>query len=71
VENSSLGWVSPCLLSDLLPDGVYGVSAPGLRGYESRVQHDAWADADRLTGVPSTQRLTAARTFAAAEAGHV
>ena len=56
---------------DLLPDCVYGASAPGLRGFEARVQQHAWAYADRLEGVSATQRRTAARTFAAAEAAYV
>ncbi|GCD88260.1 DUF1254 domain-containing protein [Nocardioides sp. LS1] len=56
---------------DLLPDCVYGASAPGLTGLEPRVQRDAWAYADHLAGTSATQRLAAARTFAAAEAGYV
>jgi hypothetical protein len=56
---------------DLLPDCVYGASAPGLRGFESRVQRDAWAYADRLSGASAAQRRTAARRFAAAEAAYV
>jgi hypothetical protein len=54
--------------SDLLPDCAYGASAPGLRGYEARVQRDAWAYA---AGLPTADRLAAARTFAAAEAAYV
>ncbi|MCU1588636.1 MAG: hypothetical protein JWN31_2129 [Frankiales bacterium] len=53
---------------DLLPDCTYGASAPGLRGFEARVQRDAWAYADQVTGEP---RLTAARAFAAAEVAYV
>ena len=56
---------------DLLPDCVYGASAPGLRGFEARVQRHAWAYADGLSGVSAAERLTAARTFAAAEAAYV
>ena len=56
---------------DLLPDCAYGASAPGLRGFESRVQRDAWAYADGLSGASAADRLRAARTFAAAEVGYV
>ncbi|MGZ4663647.1 MAG: DUF1254 domain-containing protein [Mycobacteriaceae bacterium] len=56
---------------DLLPDCAYGASAPGLRGFESRVQRDAWSYADGVSGATAADRLTAARTFAAAEAGYV
>jgi len=56
---------------DLLPACVYGASATGLRGYESRVQHDAWAYADGLSGSSAAQKLSAARTFAAGEAAYV
>ena len=35
---------------DLLPDCAYGASARGLTGFESRVQHDAWAYADKQAG---------------------
>lgn len=56
---------------DLLPDCAYGASAPGLRSFESRVQRAAWAYADGQAGVSSAERLTAARTFAAAEVAYV
>lgn len=56
---------------DLLPDCAYGASAPGLRGFESRVQRDAWAYADGLSGASAADRFTAARTFAAAEVAYV
>lgn len=57
--------------ADLLPDCAYGASAPGLRGFEARVQRDAWRYADGLSGSSAADRLTAARTFAAAEVGYV
>ena len=56
---------------DLLPDCAYGASAPGLRGFESRVRRDAWGYADGLADASGADRRTAARTFAAAEVGYV
>ena len=56
---------------DLLPDCVYGTSAPGLRGFESRVDRAAYAYADGLAGATPAERRAAARTFAAAEAAYV
>ncbi|MCW2918534.1 MAG: hypothetical protein JWN52_6602 [Actinomycetia bacterium] len=56
---------------DLLPDCAYGTSAPGLRSFESHVQRDAWAYADRLTTGSTAERLAAAKTFAAAEVAYV
>src|SRR6476620_496646 len=56
---------------DLLPDCAYGASAPGLRGFESRVQRDAWAYAEGRSVASAADRLTAARTCAAAEVGYV
>jgi hypothetical protein len=56
---------------DLLPGCVYGMASSGLRGLETRVQRDAWAYADRLTGVTARERLRLARTYAAAEAAYV
>ena len=56
---------------DLLPDCAFGASARGLTGFESHVQHDAWAYADKQAGASAADRLTAARTFAAAEVGYV
>lgn len=56
---------------DLLPDCVYGASAPGLRGFEPRVDRAAYAYADGLSGATASERRTAARTFAAAEAAYV
>jgi len=56
---------------DLLSDCAYGASAPGLTGFESKVQHDAWAYADQQAGVSAADKLTAAKTFAAAEVAYV
>lgn len=56
----------------LLPACVYGSAVPGLKTYEpAEVVRDAWAYADRLSGVSRAQRTTDARTFAAAAAAYV
>ncbi|MCW3003791.1 MAG: hypothetical protein JWQ20_3089 [Conexibacter sp.] len=57
--------------AELLPDCAYGASAPGLRGFESQVQRNAWAYADGLSGASAADRLAAARTFASAEVAYV
>ncbi|MCW2543742.1 MAG: hypothetical protein JWM40_1294 [Frankiales bacterium] len=56
---------------DLLPSCAYGASAPGLRAFQSRVQRDAWTYSDRLPAGSKAERLSAAKTYAAAEVAYV